>query len=168
MQRKGQSLTATMVGVAIMGLVGVTAGKIAHNQWERENVLVANADVAALLDSKANEIRNNTKYFDLVNQYDGKTFDGDETKKIVTEAVYDCNSSGNCDNANIIVKVVDKTTGEILMQETIKKSYTHYEEKVALTSNGSVVLPEDTIGFTYLAEGVHGGGGQVRPLTAIC
>ena len=156
--KKGQSLTTTIIGVAIMGIVGVAAGNLAHNQWEQQNIIVANADAAALMETKVNEIRGGTKFFNTENQYDGKTFDGDETRKIVTETSYDCNASGNCDAINITVKIVDKTTSEVLMQETIKKVYTHYEEKIAFTSNGSTTIPSDTIGFTYVAEGVHGGG----------
>ena len=156
--RQGQSLTSTIVGVAIMGLVGTAAGRLAHNQWEQENVIKTNADVANLMEAKVNEIRTGTPFFSTTEGYDEKTFPGDAAREIKTSATPVCNSNGRCDAMDVTVKVIDKTTGEVLMQETIKKVYTHYEEKVKFASNGSATLPSDAIGFTYVAEGVHGGG----------
>ncbi len=51
--RAGQSLTSTVIGIAVLGTVGAAAANLISAQRTAENSLSASADAAAILDTYA-------------------------------------------------------------------------------------------------------------------
>ena len=63
--RTGQSLTSTVIGVAILGIVGVAAASLISAQRTADSALSTSSDVAALMDSYASRIRSTTRYSEI-------------------------------------------------------------------------------------------------------
>lgn len=143
--RVGQSLTSTVIGVAVLGMVGAATASMISTHRTADSALSASADAASILDSFTSEIRATTPYHEIDDKFGsgGKTFSNGDYQ-VKTAVVKTCNSgtgNANCDLMNVVIDVYDKATGEKVASQTIKRVYTHYAETKSFTSAGSLVLP---------------------------
>lgn len=168
--RVGQSLTSTVIGVAVLGMVGAATASMISTHRTADSALSENAEAASILDSFASEVRNTTPYHEIDDKFGsgGKTFSNGDYQ-VKTTVVKTCNSgtgNANCDLMNVVIDVYDKATGEKVASQTIKRVYTHFTENQNFTANAEFMLPEDTIGFAYETEGRSGTSGNSTSATS--
>ena len=69
--RVGQSLTSTVIGVAVLGMVGAATANLISTHRTADATLSASSDAAAILDTYASEIRNTTPYHEIEHKFGG-------------------------------------------------------------------------------------------------
>ena len=67
---------------------------------------------------------------------------------------------------DVVIDVYDRASGEKVASQTVKRVYTHFSETQSFASAGSLVLPDDTIGFAYETEGNKGSAGTGTSATS--
>ena len=69
--RAGQSITSTLIGIAVLGTVGAAAANLISTHRTADATLSASSDAAAILDTYASEIRNTTPYHEIEHKFGG-------------------------------------------------------------------------------------------------
>ncbi len=67
---------------------------------------------------------------------------------------------------DVVIDVYDRVSGEKVASQTVKRVYTHFSETQSFASAGSLILPDDTIGFAYETEGNRGNAGTGTSATS--
>ncbi len=64
-----QGLTSTVIGIAVLGMVGAAAANLISAHRTADSAHSASADAAAILDTYASEIRNTTPYHEIEHKF---------------------------------------------------------------------------------------------------
>ncbi len=163
--RAGPGLTSTVIGIAVLGMVGATVANMISAQRTADVSLSASADAAAILDTYASDVRNTTPYHEIENKFGlvgGTPFlvgDGYEVRTSVNKVCNTDIENSNCDLTDVVIDVYDRVTGDKVASQTVRRVYTHFSEEESFSLDEDFVLPEDAIGFFYESEGGQGAVG---------
>lgn len=175
-KNKGQSITATIIGILILGGIGTallntTSAMKSLTEYDSQDNI--SKDVSGIISNLASEIKNHS-YKTLVPDYNNSSKNiviingnGSINKyiaKLETETMIPCKQkTGICDFTRVKINVYDANNpSELLASEEVNRAFTHYAKKEEVQYTGYVVtlpLNSDVVGIQYYLWGAGGGRG---------
>lgn len=165
LNKKGQTLLTTLMGIAILGATGMVLFSNYNNLASIKDKNNDLNEASWLLDNFRTEVRQ-SNYKDLPIDYSNKTFtkymDSSYTIKTKVEQKGPCNSKGLCNYTLITTELYD-ANGILVDTDIINRAYIPFFEKSTTEypadSEVNVKLPANIISMKFKAWGAGGGAG---------